>query len=193
MFFFPINYYNKKHITIIYREIFMSKKYLAFFKTIGRYWFLVLVIIIIIIALYNPVIAIWITVFTIILFLISFLPTGFFKKKFMKLLKKYYRIEDVSIAQELNRTIREIREIMFDLTQNQQKKPWLIVFLNKRYIFYHQKTVEELVKLYKEGHDDKEILQNLKEYDIKSIDEVKKIKEILIKLNRFSNGEIQAI
>ncbi len=171
----------------------MSKKYLAFFKTIGRYWFLVLVIIIIIIALYNPVIAIWITVFTIILFLISFLPTGFFKKKFMKLLKKYYRIEDVFIAQELNRTIREIREIMFDLTQNQQKKPWLIVFLNKRYIFYHQKTVEELVKLYKEGHDDKEILQNLKEYDIKSIDEVKKIKEILIKLNRFSNGEIQAI
>ncbi len=169
----------------------MPKKYIVFFKTIGRKWFLILVIAIIIIAVFfNPIIAIWMTGITIVLFIISYIPRFFFKNNLYKFMKGFYKIEDGLIARKLQKSPEKVREKMFDLSQNQAKKNWLIVFLNKQYIFYHPETIQAFKKVYNKGFTEKEILDNLKDYKINERIEIKAIKDTLIKLERLNEREI---
>lgn len=168
----------------------LPKKWKVVFITIGRKWFIILLIIIIIVAIYNPIAAIWMSGITIVLFLLSFIPGLFFKNKLHKFLKKFYKIEDELIAKKFNKPLKKIREILFDLSQNQEKKDWLITFLNKQYIFYHPKTIDKFKEVYNKGYSEKEILDNLKEYKLEQRSEIKVIKETLIKLDRLSEREI---
>ncbi|MFX1573248.1 MAG: hypothetical protein ACFFB0_10910 [Promethearchaeota archaeon] len=168
----------------------MPKKYIVFFKTIGRKWFLFLIIIIIIVAIYNPIAAIWMTGITLILFFLSYIPGILFKKKLLKFMNKFFKIEDELIARTLKKPLKRIQEYMFDFSQKQDKKKWLIVFLNKQYIFYHQKTIQAFMDLFKKGYSEKEILDNLTDYKIDIRAEVKAIKDTLIKLKRISEREI---
>ena len=105
-------------------------------------------------------------------------------------MKKFYKIEDELIARKFNKPIEVIRDELFELSQNQEKKKWLIAFLNKQYIFYHQETIEKFQELYNKGYSEKEILDGLKDYKIITKAEIKVIKESLIKLNRLSEREI---
>ncbi len=168
----------------------MPKKYIVLFKTIGRKWFLFLIIIIIIVAIINPVAAIWMTGITLVLFLLSYVPRIFFKNRLHKFMNKFFKIEDELIARKLKKSLKIIQEDMFDLSQKQDKKKWLIVFLNKQYIFYHQETIQAFKDLYKKGYSEKEILDNLTNYKIGIRAEVKAIKDTLIKLKRISEREI---
>lgn len=168
----------------------MPKKYIVFFKSIGRRWFLILVIIIIIVAFFNPIAAIWMAGITLGLFLISFIPRLFFKNKLQKFMKKFYKIEDELIARKLKKPIKKIREDMFDLSQNQEKKKWLIIFLNKQYIRYHQDTIKTFKEVYNKGYSEKEMLDNLKEFKIDTRAEIKGIQDLLIKLDRLDEREI---
>jgi hypothetical protein len=167
----------------------MPKKYIVFFKSIGRRWFLILVIVIIIVALFHPITAIWMAGITLGLFLLSFIPRLFFKNKLQKFMKKFYKIEDELIARKLKTPIKKIREEMFDLSQNQKKKKWLIIFLNKQYIRYHQDTIEAFKEVYNKGYDEKEMLDNLKEFKIDTRAEIKAIQDTLIKLERLDERE----
>jgi len=162
----------------------MPKKYTVFFKSMAKYWFFFLVIAIIVIALFNMVVAIWITLISIVLFGISYVPSLFFENNLVKLMKNYYKIEDDTIARELKRPIEKVQEKMYNLAQKQDNKPWLIVYLNKRYIFYHQETIEKFKELYSKGYGEKEILEDLQEIDLKTRSEVKAIKDTLIKHQR---------
>ncbi|MFX0155056.1 MAG: hypothetical protein ACFE9Q_11065 [Candidatus Hodarchaeota archaeon] len=168
----------------------MPKKYIVIIKTIGRSWFIILVAIIIIVAIYNPIAAIWMSGITLVLFLLSYVPRLFFKNKIHKFMKKFYKIEDELIARKFNKPIKKIQEELFELSQNQEKKPWLVTFLNKQYVFYHQKTIEKFIELYNKGYSEKEILDNLKNFKVVTKAEIKTIKESLIKLNRLSEREI---
>jgi len=168
----------------------MPKKYIVLFKTIGRKWFLFLIIIIIIVAIINPIAAIWMTGITLVLFLLSYVPGMLFKNRLHKFMVKFFKIEDELIARKLKKPLKKIQEDMFDLSQKQDKKKWLIVFLNKQYIFYHQETIQAFKDLYKKGYSEKEILDNLTDYKIGIRAEVKAIKDTLIKLNRISEREI---
>ncbi|MFX0000245.1 MAG: hypothetical protein ACFE88_09015 [Candidatus Hermodarchaeota archaeon] len=168
----------------------MPKKYIVIIKTIGRSWFIILVAIIIIVAIYNPIAAIWMSGITLVLFLLSYVPRLFFKNKIHKFMKKFYKIEDELIARKFNKPIKKIQEELFELSQNQEKKPWLVAFLNKQYVFYHQKTIEKFIELYNKGYSEKEILDNLKNFKVVTKAEIKTIKESLIKLNRLSEREI---
>lgn len=168
----------------------MPKKYIVFFKSIGRRWFLILVIIIIIVAIFNPIAAIWMAGITLGLFLLSFIPRLFFKNKLEKFMKKFYKIEDELVARKLKRPLKKIREEMFDLSQNQEKKKWLIIFLNKQYIRYHQDTIEAFKEVYNKGYSEKEMLDELKEFQITTRAEIKAIQDTLIKLNRLNEREI---
>jgi len=169
----------------------MPKKYIVFFKTIGRKWFLILVIAIIIIAVFfNPIIAIWMTGITIVLFIISYIPRFFFKNNLYKFMKEFYKIEDGLIARKLQKSPEKVRDKMYELSQNQTKKNWLIVFLNKQYIFYHQETIQAFKAAYNKGFTEKEILDNLKDYKINERIEIKAIKDTLIKLERLNEREI---
>ena len=79
---------------------------------------------------------------------------------------------------------------MFELSQEQMKKKSLIVFINKQYIFYHQKTIEKFLEFYNQGYSEKEILDNLKDYKLNTRTEIKVIKETLVKLDRLTEREI---
>jgi hypothetical protein len=168
----------------------MPKKYIVVFKSIGRRWFLILVIIIIIVAIFNPIAAIWMAGITLGLFLLSFIPRLFFKNKLEKFMKKFYKIEDELIARKLKTPLKKIREEMFDLSQNQEKKKWLIIFLNKQYIRYHQDTIEAFKEVYNKGYSEKEMLDELKDFKITTRAEIKTIQDTLIKLDRLNEREI---
>lgn len=79
---------------------------------------------------------------------------------------------------------------MFELSQKQEKKDWLITFLNKQYIFYHEKTIAKFEEVYNKGFSEKEILDNLKDYKVTTRTEIKAIKDSLVKLNRLSERKI---
>jgi hypothetical protein len=168
----------------------MPKKYIIFFKSIGRRWFLILVIIIAIVAFFNPIAAIWMAGITLVMFLLSYIPRLFLKNKLHRFIKKFYKIEDELIARKFNKPIKKIRDEMFKLSQDQQKKKWLIVFLNKQYISYHQDTIQAFKEVYNKGYSEKETLDNLKKYKINTRVEIKAIQDTLIKLDRLNEREI---
>ena len=168
----------------------MPKKYVVFFKTIGRSWFLFLVVAIIIVAFYFPIIAIWMTVITLVLFLMSYIPPFFFKNKLYKFMKKYPKIDDINISKRLEKSLEKIQDQMYKLSQNQEKKKWLIVFLDKHYIFYNQEIIQKFKENYNKGLSEKEILDNLKDYKIETRSEIKNITTALIKVNRLNEREI---
>ncbi|MFX1395894.1 MAG: hypothetical protein ACFFAS_02500 [Promethearchaeota archaeon] len=170
----------------------MPKKYVVFFKSIGRQWFLILIIIFLIIALYDQVVAIWLTLITIIVYILSFIPPLIFKIHFKKFLKKHLRIEDRKIAQNFRKkTLQKIQKKMFRLSEKQYKKEWLIVFLNKHYIFFRQDVVKKFNLLLQKGASEKELLEKMQSAHIETRAEVKAIKDTLIKLNRASKPEQQ--
>ena len=78
-------------------------------------------------------------------------------------MKKFYKIEDELIARKLKKPIKKIRDEMFELSQNQEKKKMLIVFLNKQYVCYHQDTIKAFKEVYNEGYSEKEMLDEFVE------------------------------
>ncbi|MHA2398776.1 MAG: hypothetical protein ACXADU_07785 [Promethearchaeota archaeon] len=168
----------------------MPKKYIVFLKTIGRSWFLILVIIIVIIAFFNLLAAILMAVITLILFLLSYIPKFMLRNKLFKFMKGYYKIEDELIAKKFKKPISKIREKMFELSQAQEKRKWLIVFLNKQYIYYHEETIQAFKDAYNKGYSEKEILDALNDYKITTRAEIKLIKDTLVKLIRLSDRDI---
>ncbi|MFX1417294.1 MAG: hypothetical protein ACFE9N_00070 [Promethearchaeota archaeon] len=168
----------------------MPKKYIVIIKTIGRKWFLFLVAVILIVAIYNPIAAIWMSGITLVLFLLSYIPNLFFKRKLSKFMKKYYKIEDELIARKFNKTLQKIQDRMFELSQKQEKKGWLITFLNKQYVYYHEKSIQKFLEVYNKGYSEKEILDNLKDFKVTTRAEIKAIKDSLVKLNRLKDREI---
>lgn len=168
----------------------MPKKYIVFLKTIGRSWFLILVIVIVIIAFFNLLTAIWMAIITLILFLLSYVPKFMLRNKLFIFMKGYYKIEDELIAKKFKKPISKIREKMFELSQVQEKRKWLIVFLNKQYIYYHEETIQAFKDAYNKGYSEKEILDALKDYKITTRAEIKLIKDTLVKLNRLSDRDI---
>ncbi|MFX0142787.1 MAG: hypothetical protein ACFE9C_01820 [Candidatus Hodarchaeota archaeon] len=168
----------------------MPKKYIVIIKTIGRKWFLFIVAVILIVAIYDTIVAIWMSGITLVLFLLSYIPRLLFKRKLNKFLKKFYKIEDDLIARKFKKPLQKIQDDMFELSQKQEKKNWLIVFLNKQYIFYHEKTIAKFEEVYNKGFTEKEILDNLKDFKVTTRAEIKVIKDSLVKLDRLSEREI---
>ncbi|MFX1305813.1 MAG: hypothetical protein ACFFDG_03155 [Promethearchaeota archaeon] len=168
----------------------MPKKYIVLIKTIGRSWFLFLVAIIVIIAFFNIPAALWMTGITLVLFFLSYIPGLLFKRKFNNFLKKFYKLEDELIAKKFRKPLEKIQNHLFELSQDQEKKKWLITFVEKQYIFYHADTIEKFKEFYNKGYSEKEILDNLKNYKIITRAEIKAIKDTLVKLNRLNEREI---
>lgn len=188
----------------------MTSKIVVFFKIILKYWFIYLVLAILIIYLYYPTHAIWITVISIIIIALTYIPSLYLRLRLVRFMKQYYRIDDKTIARLLDKPLRKIQNKMFNLsqrqvsqnflirllrkksevTQKQAKKKWLIVFINKQYIFYHMETIEKLKALYLKGYNYTEILEELKEFEIETREEIKSIVDTLIKNQRLSDREI---
>lgn len=103
-------------------------------------------------------------------------------------MQEHLFISDTEVADKLKRPLGDIREIMSSLSKNQKKKKWLVVFLNKRYIFLNEQGVENYKHLYNRGYTEKKILEELQpEMKLRSRAEVKAIELTLINHGRLNN------
>ncbi len=111
----------------------------------------------------------------------------------MKFVQTFDRIEDKQIARKLNKPLQKVQERMFKLSEKQEYKQWLIIFLNKQYIFYRGDVVEKFNQLLEKGAIEKELLEKMQGSKISTRAEVKAIKDTLTKLNRAKLPEKQEI
>lgn len=171
-------------------------------KFLRRIWFPVFILVIFLVYLVNQQAAIWITVIAIGIFALSYVPHLIKRFRLVRFMKGYYMIEDDTITEHFKKPLRIIQERMFEILQSQQNKKewqvwklskkWLIVFLNKHYIFYHQQTIDKFKGLYAKGCTESEILDKLKDKDLRTKAEVKSIKDALIKNKKIIEREPSA-
>jgi len=155
------------------------------FKKIIFYLFLGIIILIFV---FNQILALWLAGFFFLIYLVSYLIALSSKRRVLTLIQDYTLISDKEISEKMQRPIEDIRKILNSLSKNQNKKKWLIVFLNKRYIFLNENGVENFKELYERGYNEKKILENLQpKMNIKSRAEVKAIEITLASHNRLNN------
>lgn len=168
----------------------MPKNLAVVLKSIGRKWFFILIIIIIIVAVFNLQLGIWMTVITLILYGLSYIPNLLFSNKLKRFLRNQKTIDDKTISRLLKRKYEEIQKRLFKLSQKQRKESWLIVFLNKQYIFYNDQIIEKFKELYEKGFGEKEILEELQKVNVSTRAEIKMIEETLIKNDRLNERNV---
>ncbi len=179
----------------------MPSKIVVFLKTIGRKWFWFLLLGILILFFSNQRdAALWITGITLALYIFSYVPFTLRRTRLVRFMKDYYMIEEDTIAESLKKPLRVIQGRLFEIYHNQDVEGWwhvfrkrrnyLIVFSNKRYTFYHQDTILKFIELYQQGADESEILEKLKENDLRTRAEVKAIKETLMKNHKLTERAV---
>jgi len=168
----------------------MPGKFVKALKTIGRKWFIFLIVIILIVFFFNQIAAIIITIITIVLFGISYVPTLIFSKKLNKFLSNINVIEDKAVARRLKRPLAQVQEKMYKLSKNQNKKEWLITFYNGHYSFYNEKVIKKFKAYYNKGLGEKEILEQLKNIEINTRAEIKAIEEALVNNDRLKGRKV---
>ena len=128
----------------------MPSKLIIIIKSIIRKWFVFVIILILIVAyvewinFQSLIVAIVLTVIFIVLFGLHYLWILYKSKSIEKTLSKFYRIDDKTVAKKLKQSLSVIQEDMFELSQKQDNKNWLITFANKQYIFYHEFVILKL-------------------------------------------------
>ena len=168
----------------------MPGKFVKALKTIGRKWFIFLIVIILIVFFFNQIAAIIITIITIVLFGISYVPTLMFSKKLNKFLSNINVIEDKAVARRLKRPLAQVQEKMYKLSKSQNKKEWLITFYNGHYSFYNEKVIKKFKAYYNKGLGEKEILEQLKKIEINTRAEIKAIEETLVNNERLKGRKV---
>ncbi|MHA1671025.1 MAG: hypothetical protein ACTSV5_10705 [Promethearchaeota archaeon] len=168
----------------------MLEKSKIILLSLRKYWILIVAFIIFIISFYNPITAILITVIVIIIYLITDVPSLIFSIKFKRFIKGYKSIDDKTISKLLKKPLKKIQEQMFLMSLKQKSKKWLIIFINKQYTFFNEKTIEAFTKLYDVGFGEKEILGKLTNFNVNTRAQVKLIEETLIKNNRLNQRKI---
>ncbi|MFX1430645.1 MAG: hypothetical protein ACFFCY_10825 [Promethearchaeota archaeon] len=157
-------------------------------RNIKKIIFYPLLVIIIIIFVFDQILGMWLAGFFFLLYLVSYLITLSSKRRILRLIQEYSIITDKEIADKFERPLDDIRKILYSLSKNQKKKKWLIVFLNKRYIFLNEEGVESFKHLYEQGYNEKKILEQLQQkMNIRSRAEVKAIEITLANHNRLNN------
>jgi len=154
--------------------------------------FYVMLVIIVIVFIFNRIIAIFLAGSVFILYLMIYLITLSSKKRLLRMLQEYSIISDNEIATKLNRPIDDVRNIFHSLSKKQKNKKWLIVSLNQRYIFFSENAVEYFMQLYERGFNEKQILENLSQRNMKirSRAEVKAVENTLANQNRLRSRNL---
>ncbi|MHA1235280.1 MAG: hypothetical protein ACTSQL_09385 [Promethearchaeota archaeon] len=168
----------------------MPGKFVKALKTIGRKWFIFLIVIILIVFFFEQIAAIIITIITIVLFGISYIPTLMFSKKLNNFLSNSNVIEDKVIARRLKHPLVQVQEKLYKLSKNQIKKDWLITFYNGHYTFYNEKVIKKFKAFYNKGLGEKEILEQLKNFEINTRAEIKAIEDTLINNDRLEGRKV---
>ncbi len=145
-------------------------------------------VIIIIVFIFNQILGLWLAGIFFLICFVSYLVTLSSKRKVLTLMQEYLLVNDTEISEKLNRPVEDIRRILSSLSNNQKKKKWLIVFLNKRYLFLNENGVKIFKQVYEGGYNEKKILETLQpKMNIRSRAEVKAIEKTLANYNRLDN------
>lgn len=143
--------------------------------------------IVLIFYIFNQFLGLVLTSLVFAVYLVTFLLSVSSKKKLLRVIRDYPIISDKEISNKLDRTLDDVRNILFSLSKNQKKRKWLIVFLNQRYIFLNERAVDNFKQLYHMGYNEKKILEHLQRNTrIKSRAEVKAIELALTDQNRLN-------
>jgi hypothetical protein len=170
------------------RKYLRGSKLSKFLDIIKKISFYVILGILILIFLFDQILAIWLTGSFFIIYLVFYLITHTLKRRVLRSIGEYSMISDKEIANMLERPLEDIRKVLSSLSKNQNNKKWLIVFLNKRYIFLNENGVENFKNLYKQGYNEKKILESLQQImNIKTRAEVKAIEITLANHDRLNN------
>ncbi|MHA2009079.1 MAG: hypothetical protein ACXABO_16900 [Promethearchaeota archaeon] len=157
-------------------------------SNIRQIFFYLILVVVIIIFVFDQIIGIWLAGSFFIIYLVSYLITLSSKRRLLRIMQEYAIINDNEIADKLERPIDYVRKVLSSLSKNQRKRKWLIVFLNKRYIFLNSHGVESFKQLYNQGYSEKKILESLQqEMNIKTRAEVKAIEITLESNERLNN------
>ena len=160
-------------------------KLIVYIKKITFYLILGIVVVVFV---FDQILGIWLAGAFFIIYLVLYLITVSSKRKIFRLMRENSIISDKEIAVQLKRSVEDIRKILASLSKNQKNKKWLIVLLNRRYIFLNENGVESFKQLYKQGYSEKIILENLQlEMKIRSRAEIKAIETTLANHNRLNN------
>ena len=166
------------------RTIFNSKLIEIVKKTI----FYLILGTIILIFIFNQLVGVLLAGSFFIIYIIYYSFAFSSKRRVLRLMQEYLVINDKEVAEKLKRPIDDIRKTLSSLSKNQKKKRWLLVFLNKRYIFLNEIGVDKFKAFYSKGYNEKKILENLqKDMKIRSRAEINAIITTLIKNERLSN------
>lgn len=162
-------------------------------KSIGRMLrnslFYILLLALLYIFFLNKEIGLLISAIFLTGFILSYIPSLSSKRRLIKILNQYDKIEDKFVAKKLDRSVSKIRSQMHNLSKRQKHKKWLIVFLNKRYIYYSQDTIEKFLHLYENGFHEKKILETMKKKsELKTRAEIKAIEDALTNSKRLINN-----
>lgn len=165
-----------------------SISFTKFIDNIKKISFYTLLGIIILIFVFDQILAIWLAGLFFIIYLILYLITLSSKRRLLRLIQEYSIINDKEIADKLERPLDDIRKLLSSLSKNQKKKKWLIAVLNKRYICLNENGVENFKQLYEKGYNEKKILENLQQkMNIRTRAEVKAIEKTLASHDRLKN------
>lgn len=161
-----------------------------FINFIKKIYFYLILGIVFLIFLNNQILALWLAAIIFVTYTSIFFTTVSSKKKLLKSLQGHMLISDTDIAKKLKRNLNDIQRELYALAKNQKKKKWLIVYLNKRYIFLNMQAVELFIRLFSRGFNEKEIFENLRpRMKIKSRAEVKAIQTALANQNRLVRSD----
>lgn len=145
-------------------------------------------ILIIVIFFFDQILAIWLAGIFFIVYFVSYTINLSFKRRILRLIQDYSIITDKEIADKLERPLEDIKKKLSSLSKNQRNKKWLVVFLNKRYIFLNEAGVENFKYVYEQGHNEKKILELLQQkMNIRTRAEVKAIQITLANNDRLHN------
>jgi c-di-AMP phosphodiesterase-like protein len=159
-------------------------------KAIGRKWFIILVAIIIIIFIFNQIVALIMALITLSFFVLSYIPSIIFNKNLKGILNKATVIDDKTLSRKMNQSLEKIQKKMYILTKKQTKKSWLILYINRQYLYYSSNTIEAFKTCYNKGFGEREILEKLQNYGISTRAEVKAIGETLMRLKRLDDRDV---
>ncbi len=159
-----------------------------FIKIFTKIIFYPLLVIIIIVFIFNQIIGILLAGFFFLAYFLSYLITLSSKRRLLTSMQEYSLISDTELSEKLKRPVEDIRRILSSLSKNQRKRKWLVVLLNKRYIFLNENGVENFKQLHKHGYNEKKILEELQpKMNIRSRAEVKAIEITLANHDRLNN------
>jgi len=163
---------------------------MIFLNIVKKVYIYFILVVVFIIFLYNQVLALWLATFIFIIYFSVFFTMVSSKKTLLKSLQEYLLISDIDIAKKLKRNVPDIQRELYALAKNQKNKKWLIVYLNKRYIFLNMQAVELFIQLFSRGFNEKEIFENLSpRMKIRSRAEVKAIQTALASQNRLVRSD----